>query len=441
MIFGKMPMNVKTTVFFLTCCAALAMSARAQPLLSLDDAVAIALKNNYDVMVARKNAEIAKINNTAGNAGMLPAIAATGSDNYGLNDIDQKPAAGPETNSSGDHANAAGAGVFLNWTLFDGGKMFVTKNKLAEIEKLGDLQFRDRVLQTVYGVIAAYYNVVRQKQQLASLEVVTAYNEDRVAIARTGFNSGLLIKTNLLQAQLDLNVNRENAIQQKTVINDAKRTLNQFLSRDPEIDFEVADSIPLRDTLDKIALLKKIDENNTGLLELKKQVAIARLSVDEARSLVFPKVAFSAGYQFQQSNNSFGSIAMNRVSGPQIGGTITFPLFQGGNAVRQISTAKLQLKSVEFTLESARIEIDAEVRSAIEDFETQRRILEIEKENSVIAKENLDISMARLKQGQATTLEVHLAQESYQNSLTRLITIRYEAKVAETKLRQLAAAL
>ncbi|HMD68679.1 MAG TPA: TolC family protein, partial [Chitinivibrionales bacterium] len=63
-------------------CAAV---ADAQPLLTADEAVSIALKNNYDILVARNDAEIAKVNNTPGNAGMLPTIAVAGSDNYSLN--------------------------------------------------------------------------------------------------------------------------------------------------------------------------------------------------------------------------------------------------------------------------------------------------------------------------------------------------------------------
>ena len=50
---------------------------QAQELLTSDDAVSIALKNNYDILVATNNAEIARLNNTSGNAGMLPDVAVT----------------------------------------------------------------------------------------------------------------------------------------------------------------------------------------------------------------------------------------------------------------------------------------------------------------------------------------------------------------------------
>src|SRR5271157_2214014 len=83
----------------------------AQPLLTIEDAVSIALKNNYDILVARNDAETARINNTAGNAGMLPTVAITGSDNYSLSTIDEKlPGGVPDTKSPNATSNAFSAG-------------------------------------------------------------------------------------------------------------------------------------------------------------------------------------------------------------------------------------------------------------------------------------------------------------------------------------------
>jgi outer membrane protein len=412
-------------------------ATHAQQLLTPDDAVSIALQNNYDISVARNDADIAKVNNTLGNAGMLPSAAITGSGNYAQNLIDQKPPVGFSSNST----KSVSVGAFLNWTLFDGGRMFVTKRKLSEIESLGSLQYKDRILQTAYNVIVAYYDVVRQKQQMVSYNDVIAYNQDRVSILQTSFNAGLSPKTSILQAKIDLNVIRESVIRQQTVITEAKRTLNLLLARDANTAFEVTDSIPLTFTPDKTGLLEKIYSSNTGVLALQKQVAVARLSLKEARTLWLPRVTLNGGYNVVQSDNTAGSVLMNRAYGPMIGGTVSIPLYQSGNILRQISTAKLQLKSTEFELENLKLQMSLLLQNLLDDFENQRQMLAIEKDNTALAKENLDISMARLKQGQSTSLELKQAEQSYEDALTRLLEIEYGMKVAETKLKQLMALL
>ena len=421
--------------------AALFSVACAQPLLTPDQAVSIALKNNYGIQVAQNDADIARLNNTAGNAGMLPFVALTGSDLYSLNSDQQLPLNGGNLTTTNPRPNSLSAGARLDWTVFDGGKMFVTKQKLSEIESLGAIQYKDKVLQTTYSVIVAYYDVVRQKQQLASINEVLTYNQERVTIAKTSFGAGLSPKTTLLQAQVDLNVYKENAINQQTAIGDAKRTLNRLLSRDVEAVFEVADSIPLAAPPDKSLLFRKLDSNNTSILSVQKQVDVARLSLRENRALLFPKVAVNLGYALSQNDNAPGTYAMSRSYGPQVGGSISIPVFQGGNAARQVETAKLQLESAQYNLQDIKQEITAQLQNALADFDGQQQLLQIEKENNALAKENMDISMQRLRYGQSTSLELRQAEESYEDSRTRLLSIEYNLKVVETKLKQLMAGL
>jgi outer membrane protein TolC len=419
-------------------------AASAQSLLSPEEAVKIALKNNYDILVAHDDAEIAKINNTLGNAGMLPAVTLTGSENYSVANFEEQPITGGDFKFPNETSNTLNASVGLGWTLFDGGKMFVTKKKLSELEALGDIQFRDKVLQTVYDVTAAYYNVVQQKQQLASIKDVLAYNHEQVTILQTGFDAGVTTKNALLQAQIDLNVNKENEINQQTAIINSKRTLNQLLGRDTEVTFYTSDSIPLTFAPDRNQLLRKIDTGNTTIAALQRQVVVADLVVNENVSFALPRLSVNAGYGIVQNNNSAApstSLLMSRSTGPQIGALLSIPLYQGGNVVRQVKTAKLQLQSARYDLQNAKLQVRTLAQNALDEFENQSKLLSIEKENFVSAKENLEISMQRLRFGQSTSLELRQAEESYEDSRTRLVNIKFNLKLAETKLRQLMADL
>lgn len=413
----------------------------AQDLLTSEEAVGIALKNSYNILVATNNAEIARLNNSAGNAGMLPDIAVTSGDNFSLNNIEQKLASGTTSSYTNSHSNSFNSGIELNWTLFDGGKMFITRNKLTEIQALGELEFKDQVLQTVYDVIVAYFDVVRQKQQLLSINEAIRKNEAMVNILKTSFEAGLSAKTNMLQAQIDLNVYRESAINQQSAIIASKRILNTLLSRDANTSFEVTDSIPLNYFPDKEELTQKLYASNTSILMGKKQVDIARLGLNEFKTAQLPRIHFNAGYNFLKNDNSTSSVLMNQAYGPQIGGTISIPIYQAGNASRQIRTARIQLQSTEFNLESTKLQVNSELQNTLTVYENQRQLLEIEKSNTALAKENLDISMERLRLGQTTSLELHQAQESFVDSYTRLINFEYYLKVAETRLKQLLSGL
>jgi len=415
------PMFKKAAILFIP---ALITAVIADPLLTPEDAVSLALKNSYGILVARNDADIARVNNTLGNAGLLPTAAATG--------------AATRSNAS---STTLSAGAALSWTLFDGGKMFVTKARLSHIQALGEIQFRAQVLETQYDVTAAYYDVVREKQQERSLNEVIAYNKERVKILQAGFNAGSSLKSALLQAQIDLNVYEENALSQATSVRSAKRALNQLLAREPETPFEVADTIPLGYTPDRKALLRSLDSCNTSIQAFQQQVEIARKVLSENRALYWPKITLSAGYSIQEKGNAAGTVRQGLSSGPQIGGNVTLPLFQAGNAARQVETAKFQLRSAEENLEGVRLKARSDLMDMMEEYESQEAALAIELRNAALAKENLDIAMNRLRLGQSTSLELKLAEDSYSDSQTRLVNFTYNLKITETKLKQLVAGM
>jgi outer membrane protein TolC len=79
--------------------------------------------------------------------------------------------------------------------------------------------------------------------------------------------------------------------------------------------------------------------------------------------------------------------------------------------------------------------------NAFTEFSNQKNLLSIELENSDLVRENLEIAMQRLRFGQTTALEVRQAQQSFEDSMTRLVNFKYNLKLAETRLRQLAGEL
>ncbi len=415
--------------------------ANAQSLLTIEDALAIALKNNYGIMVASNSAEIAKKNNTWGNTGALPNVSLVGSGKVSMLDLKSESSTNVTKTTNDATTKILSGSAQLSWTLFDGGKMFVTKSKLNEIEALGELQFRDKVLQTQYALIAAYFDVVRQKQQLRNINEIISYNKQLVKILETSFQTGSGQKSSLLQAKIDLNVYRENSINQQYVIDAAKKTLASLMCITTDSMYDVIDTIQVNFTFNKNELVQQLESTNTSILSFQKQLNIAGLSLKEYQRSRFPQISFNAEYGYSQSRNNYLDNRFSNNIGPSIGGSISIPLFQGGKIKRQVSIAKLDLKSAEYNLENSKIQVTTDLLNAITQFENQRQLVEIERENNKLTKENLEISTQRLKLGQTTSLELHLAQENFVQSSTRLVTFEYNLKIAETKLKQLLALL
>ncbi|MCD8518583.1 MAG: TolC family protein, partial [Flavobacterium sp.] len=102
----------------------LGFSSQAQELLTLEDAVKIALENNYDIKIAENNSKIDATNNNLANAGMLPALNANFVNNNSQIDTKQTQIDGSERELDNAKNMNLTYGVSLDWTIFDGLSMF-----------------------------------------------------------------------------------------------------------------------------------------------------------------------------------------------------------------------------------------------------------------------------------------------------------------------------
>lgn len=416
------------------------ITVNAQPVLTIDEVLSMAMKNNYDITIAKNEALISQTNNTAGAAGMLPNINVSGSGYYALKTIDTKESQEENFSSVNNGVTSLYANAELTWTIFDGGKMFVTKSKLKQIEILGEIQFKQQVLQTLSDVIAAYFNVVKQKQQLAAINQTINYNLERVKIAETGYNAGSGKKTDLLQAKIDLNVNRQNAINQEASILTAKRELARLLVTENETSFDVSNQVTFSYTPNSDELQQKLYQQNTQVLTYQKNFDIDQLALKESYRSLMPKVNFNAGYYFQNINTAYQSTNITgvvRTIYPQVGGSISIPIYQGGTLQRQVALSRINADLSRYDLENLKLEVNKELLDALTTFENQKKLLEIERENYQLTKENIEICLQRMRLGEATSLEVRIAQSDFEQSATRLTTFEYNLKMAETKLKQM----
>jgi outer membrane protein TolC len=170
-----------------------------QERLTLQDALGIALKNNYSILISSNTTEIARNNNTPGNAGMLPVVDADASWGETQADLQQSYADGRVVDRTSVNATTTSAGVALNWTLFNGMRMFATKNRLAELEAKGIVQYKIDVENTVQEVISAYFAVVQVRKLLQAIEVNIAIDSERVALGKIRLSSGAGSRLDFLQ--------------------------------------------------------------------------------------------------------------------------------------------------------------------------------------------------------------------------------------------------
>jgi outer membrane protein TolC len=388
----------------------------AQQPLTVDQAIATSLANNYDILLSRNDSLLAALDYSYANYAFYPRLNANAGYNLSNNDSKQVLADGTKRERGGIRSSNLAASVNLNWTLFDGLRMFATRKRLGQLVELGGLQIKNQVITTVADVMRTYYDLVRQQQQLRAIEETMQLSEERLKQK----SAYLTQQSNILKT---------------------KELLNQLLSIPVDTDFNVLDTIPITTSL----LLDSIQNGLTGvnpqLLIIQKNLDIANLSLQERRAERLPTVSFNSAYNFTRTDNKsvinpFQPL-FNQNRGLNYGFTATIPIFNGLNTRRLMRAAELDIEYQQLQYKRSLSQITTSITNAYKDYDLSKRTLILEEENIKLVRENLFIARERYRLGITTFLEMREAQRSLEEANTRLIQARYNTKIAEIELLRL----
>lgn len=407
--------------------------AQSQPLV-LKEAVQIALENNYNVVITRNELDIATINNNWGTAGALPVISATANKTLGTNNLQQDLSNGTIIKRNGATVNNLNAGLAVSWRFFDGLRMFATKKRLEELEKIGQLNFTRMVNTTTYDVIAAYYNVIRLQQQANAIKEVISLYEERLKVADARFKIGTAAKTDFLQAQVDLNEQQSNLLSTQNSISIAKTNLNTLLARDPATIINIADSFTLNTSINFSSLQQKIDLQNPDVLLAQSNLIVLMQTKREINADRLPSVTFNGFYNFIRNRNSAGFTLLNQTYGPSASLGIAVPLFNGGIVKRQLEVIDINIQNQQLVTKQLKNQLQSNLTNAYLNYSNGLKLVELEQKNMELVKENNFINLERFKKLSITSVELRQGQINYTDAQTRLINAQYQAKIAEAEM-------
>src|SRR5690606_35793214 len=104
---------------------------------------------------------------------------------------------------------------------------------------------------------------------------------------------------------------------------------------------------------------------------------------------------------------------------------------------RRIQNAKVQQRIRDNSLELYEIQLKSDIARAYNTYANNLRLLEIERKNYQVAKENTEIALERFRLGIASYLEFRDAQVNLLTAKNRLITSIYQIKEQEIELLRL----
>lgn len=405
--------------------------------LKLSEAIRIGLENNFSLRIARNDEQVARNNNTLGNAGFLPKVdLSTSASGYSYN-IRQELANGSVNEYDKYPSNTVSGGIQLTWTLFDGFAMFANRNRLASLEELNSISYQLKVEDVVSAIIVNYYTLSAEKQLLDIYREIMKLSADRLKIAREKAAIGTSYQLAVMQAEVDYRTDSAQVLRQENRLKDISISINKLLGRDPTIRFEVEKNIPQVKLYDLSTVSETLKASNKELLISKLNVRLKEIALQELQAGRYPRVTLSSAYALSQTSTPEGSTVLNRNIGPSFGLTVGIPIFNGFNTNRNITNAKIYLENQQLTYQAQEMNLVAEAVKLTNSLTLANNLVEIEKKSALLAKQNSDISIEKYRVGLISDLELRDAQIRYLNAEFRYQSAQIQAKSAEIAIQVL----
>lgn len=393
-------------------------SAMPQNPLSLSDAIEIGLRNNYDLQITRRSEEIAGINNTWGNTGIMPRVNFTlsGMENFNFN------------NQEDYRTQNLSPDVNLNWVFFDGFSAIITKQKFEELEKQSQGNTVILVESTIQDIILAYNNCLLQKEMADVYNELADLSLDRYKREQDSEQLGASTTYESLQAKTAWLEDQSNYLQQKVNYENAVRTLNYILAVDNDMVWVLTSDLAVN-TPDYALndLAGKLMGNNQNLKNQYLYQSLLARETALVRSNRYPTLSLNTGVSNNWMDNYYaGNIPdMNQeYASAYIGLTLSWNIFNGGITNRSMQIAKINEESAGIMTEQMEHSLNNQLLQLYSDYQVQKDILVLADEKLAAASLNLELSEAKLKNGSINSFNYRDVQNIYMNAaLTRFVAI------------------
>lgn len=419
----------------------LPLVVRSQDTLRIGDAIAMALMNNYSLLIVSNEAAIAANNNTVGNAGFLPVADVTAGYQGNVTNSEQQYFDGRERLGTNAKSANLTAGAGIDWTLFDGLAMFTNKSRLAEMEKMGEVQSKIMIENTVAAVMLNYYAIVQYEQMTRVLRQAIELSMERKRVAQMKLKLGSGSELDLMQALVDMHADSSQLIQQENLIRSLRIELNKLMVREVATAFHVSLRIPYSDTLNYNRILDKALAQNPELIKARIETRMARLDVRQAQSPLYPRLGVYAGYAYSGSTSETGFISSSTSYGWNYGVTASLNLFNGMKNLNNIRNAKLYFENAGLAEKQAELSLRGSLLQAYDDYRTALLLIRFEQDNLVLARENTRIAFEKYNLGAMNDIDLRSIQQTQLDAERRLLAAEYAAKGKEVELRVLSGSM
>ncbi|MBK8946381.1 MAG: TolC family protein [Ignavibacteriae bacterium] len=408
-----------------------------QKILTLEEAVKIALQRNSNLIKSKNALEIDKatIKNAYGE--LLPDLGVRGSwgwqsvSDAGGTQLDYlgNSIITPETKTdTRNYSLSAGGNVIL----FDGLANYARISQAEENLESAEFSL-EKLKQDIIYTTTTLYNLIISNEELVKVrEDNVKFNQKLLEQIQERNKLGSIPIADVYTQQVSVGNAQLLLIQAQNDYETAKNNFLNYLALDIFENYSMVDPYKTSNATEEESLLKDFDniENMvTEALESRADYKSAKLSLSAAEK--GETIAFSGMLPSLSGNYSYGTSATkpNALFDRQnynVGLTLSLPIFSNWSTEANMQIAEVNKLNLQEDLLALERTIKIEVKESYLNLIASKKQLEVTNSNIIAAKENRRVNNERYNLGSGTILDVLQSDKDYTQALRDNISAKFQ---------------
>jgi outer membrane protein TolC len=436
-------------------------AALAAPI-TLDDALALAARQNRTLALAREDRAAAAADSYGSYSGVLPRLDVSARFGRtflgGTTQVRVVPVTDPATGTivgfeqqsvstgSSDFADYD-IGATLRQPIFDG---FANTSRIAAArlrERAADRTVDEASLAIAFDVTRRFYDLVKAQESLLVLEETVRRSEELVTRAEALFAAGRGPRADVVQTQISLAADRIQVETQRAQVSQAQAALAVVTGQEATGEIEAVRPVELSagaasaepPPLD--VLIARARARRPALAAQGELARAAERDVTIARAGYWPTLAAQASYS-RAGQELFGSEGVygdpSRQYSANAGLVISWNLFSGRETSAGVQRANVFERRARIELEQTALDVSAELAGARANVIAQQRTAQLAADALGQAELGERLARERWEAGVATQLEVRDAALRHTQARLTLVSARVDHLVARADLSRAA---
>lgn len=392
--------------------------------ITLDEAVAIALKGNRDVLLKTEDVKKAKAKIKEAKAGLWPSL------NLSAGWQDTRELYSKDMGTYSTHAG-------VTQILYMSGKV-INAVKVSEYHYAATVAVLDKTkLDTVLNVKKSFYTLVLTNKFVEINKGIVENTKEHIDFMLARFGQGQSSESDMLKMRSTL-ANVQQAYEASfNQMEAAQALLSNLLFFDKEVRIKAIDPLiyePKEIAYDE-AFLKAM-QNRPEIRQFEAQQKQAEKAVTIAKADGRPSVLASWDY-YSSSRLSFGGFGAPGGKGWNdynvLGVTVSWPIFDGWLTKSKVDQAIIDLKEAQLLKDKTIKDIALEVKTSYLDLKNAIEKIKSTIEQAAVFKDNLSVFQEKYNAGMVSLLDLHDAQLSYAVVLFNQIQAQCDYIVAKAR--------